>query len=149
MIEEQATVLRVQDGRVQVEMQRKSACNHCELNRGCGTGAIGRLLGHRSKPLIIDSRLDLKPGDNIILGLPDSSFLKASLLIYGLPLFVLILASVIGHWIFSGSEAAVLLSAILGFSGGLIGSSKISKAHYGQQFYPRVLKINNEPTNQF
>jgi len=149
MIEEQAMVLRAQDGRVEIQMQRQSACNHCELNQGCGTGAIGRLLGHRSKPLVIDSNLVLKPGDRITLGLPDSSFLKASLLIYGLPLFALVLSSAAGHWFFNGTETEVLLSAIAGFCGGLVISSKLAKQRFSQQFYPRILKINSEPTNQF
>ncbi len=149
MIEEQATVLRAQDGRVEIQMLRQNACNHCELSQGCGTGAVGRLLGLRSKPLVISSDLELKAGDRVTLGLPDSSFLKASLLIYGLPLFALVLASGVGHWLFDGTETAVLISAITGFCSGLFFSSKLAKQRYSKQFYPRILKINSELTNQF
>ena len=149
MIVEQATVLRAQHGRVEIQMQRQSACSHCELSQGCGTGAIGRLLGHRSKPLIIDSRLELKPGDRLTLGLPDSSFLKASLVIYGLPLMTLVVTSIAGHWLFSGSETMVLLAAVSGFCAGLVISARLAKQHFSQQFYPRIMKINNEPTDQY
>ncbi len=61
-----------------IRMQRQSACSHCELNKGCGTGAIGRLLGHRSKPLAIRNDYDLKAGDRVLVGLPDRAFLNAS-----------------------------------------------------------------------
>jgi len=149
MIEEQATVLKAQYGRVEIQMQRQSACNHCELSQGCGTGAIGRLLGHRSRPLVIDSNFELRPGDKVTLGLSDSGFLKASLLIYGLPLITLLVTAIAGHWLFNGSETMVLLSAVSGFCGGLMISARLAKQRFSQQFYPRIIKINNEPTNQY
>ena len=70
MIEENGTVVKVYANQVEIEMSRQGACSHCELSAGCGTGAIGRLLGHRSKPIIIQSDRDLNIGDEVVLGLP-------------------------------------------------------------------------------
>lgn len=148
MIKEQAKVISRQGRWVEIQMQRQSACNHCELNQGCGTGAIGRLLGHRSKPLLIESSFDLEPGDQVILGMPDSSFLKASLLIYGLPLISLILSAIVGQWLFEASELKVLVMATLGFGGGFLVSARLARKNFASQFDPRILEINSEPTGE-
>ena len=148
MIKEQAKVISRQGRWVEIQMQRQSACNHSELNQGCGTGAIGRLLGHRSKPLIIESSFDLEPGDRVILGMPDSSFLKASLLIYGLPLISLIVSAIVGQWLFEGSELKVLVTSALGFGGGFLVSARLARINFASQFDPRILEINSEPTGE-
>ncbi|MDH5356175.1 MAG: SoxR reducing system RseC family protein, partial [Gammaproteobacteria bacterium] len=137
-----------QGRRVEIQMLRQSACSHCELNQGCGTGAIGRLLGHRSKSLVIETTFDLEPGDRVILGMPDSSFLKASLLIYGLPLFSLMLSAIAGQWLFEGSEFKVLVLASLGFAGGFSVSARLARKNFASQFDPEILEINSEPTGK-
>lgn len=149
MIEERAIVVGVQGQTIEIQMQRQSACSHCELSQGCGTGAIGRMLGHRSKPLLIESTLNLKPGDHILLGMPDRSFLKASLLIYGLPLGLLVLAAVFAQMLSNGSEILVPIAAGTGFLLGLFFSAKLAGKRYAGQFNPRILRINSEPEDQF
>ncbi len=68
MIRETATVTGPEGSQGVINIQRQSVCGHCTLNNGCGTGAIGRMLGHRSKSLIIPSEKNLKPGDQVISG---------------------------------------------------------------------------------
>ncbi len=149
MIEEQAIVIGTKGTYVEIQMQRQSACGHCELSHGCGTSAIGRMLGHRNKALLIENTLNLKSGDHILLGMPDSSLLKASLLIYGLPLVLLIVAAILAQIASDGSEILVLASAGTGFSGGLMISTKLAGKRFAGQFKPRILQVNNEPTEQF
>ncbi len=145
MIEEQAIVSGLDGDLAIIRMQRQSACSHCELNKGCGTGAIGRLLGHRSKPLAIRNDYDLKAGDRVLLGLPDRAFLNASLLIYGLPLVALIGGGLLAQWAFTGSELSVLIFSTAGFIAGLWFSGQIAKNHYSQQFNPQILEVGSEP----
>lgn len=149
MIEEAANVVSVQGKYVEIQMQRQSACSHCELERGCGTGAIGRMLGHRNKPLFIENTLNMKPGDRILLGMPDRSFLKASLLIYGLPLGLLVISTVLAQIVSNGSEVLVPIAAVAGLLGGLFISAKLTRKRFARQFNPRVLQINNELKDQF
>jgi len=145
MIEEQAIVSGLEGDLAIIRMQRQSACSHCELNKGCGTGAIGRLLGHRSKPLAIRNDYDLKAGDRVLVGLPDRAFLNASLLIYGLPLVALIGGGLIAQWAFAGSELSVFIFSTAGFFAGLWFSGQIAKNHFSQQFNPRILEVGSEP----
>ena len=145
MIEEQAIVTGLDGDLAMIRMQRQSACSQCELNKGCGTGAIGRLLGHRSKPLAIRNNLNLEVGDSVLLGLPDKAFLKASLLIYGLPLMALIGGGLLAQWAVAESELSVIIISTAGFITALSLSGLIAKKYFSQQFDPQVLEIGSEP----
>jgi sigma-E factor negative regulatory protein RseC len=145
MIEEQAIVTGLDGDLAMIQMQRHSTCSHCELSKGCGTGAIGRMLGHRSKPLAIGNKFDLKAGDSVLLGLPERAFLKASLLIYGLPLAALIGGGMLAQWTIVESEMSVIIFSTAGFTTALWLSGLIAKKYYSQQFNPRVLEIRGEP----
>ena len=144
MIEEQAIVTGVDGDLAIVQMQRQSTCSHCELSSGCSTGAIGRLLGHHSKPLTISNKIHLKQGDRVLLGMPDSSFLKASLLIYGFPLVGLIVAGLLADRVFDNSEPYVFGFALAGFIGGLITSDLIASNYFSKQFNPEILRVDGE-----
>lgn len=127
MLTEQAIVTRCDDRQVEVELQRQSACSGCELNEGCGTGALGRLLGHRGKPLVIESEQNLKPGDRVTLALPENTLVKASLMLYGLPLLGMILAGSIAYGLFDAPEWLVALASGGGFYAGFRLASNYSQ----------------------
>ncbi len=147
MVKEQAKVTGLDGNWALVQMQRQSACSHCEVSNGCGTGAIGRLLGHRRKPVKIKNEYQLKPGDNVVLGLPEGAFLKASLLIYGLPLLGLIGGGMLALWITHESELFAIFFAAAGFVTGLQISAQLARKHYSSQFSPKILQVRGEPTN--
>jgi len=146
MIKEQAKVTGLDGHWALVQMQRQSACSHCELSNGCGTGAIGRLLGHRRKPVKIKNEHQLKPGDSVVLGLPEGAFLKASLLIYGLPLLGLIAGGMLALGITGESELYAFFLAAAGFVAGLHTSARLARKHYSNQFSPKILQVRGEPT---
>lgn len=149
MIREQATVISLTGDLAEVQMQRQSACSHCEMSRGCGTGAIGRLLGKRSKPVKIRFNQDLKPGDQVEIGLPDKAFLRAGLLIYGLPLLGLflglVLAGLIGSHIGASSDFIAFIFALAGLILGLFIAACIAKTKFADQLNPKILAVINEP----
>ena len=146
MIEEQAIVTGLDGDLAMIQMQRHSACSHCELSKGCGTGAIGRMLGHRSKPLAIRNNFNLKVGDSVLLGLPDKAFLKASLLIYGLPLIALMGGGLLAQWAVAESELSVIIFSTVGFITALSLSGIIAKKYFSRQFDPHILEVGGEPT---
>ena len=86
MITEQATVIACDGGRVEVRLDRQSACGGCELNQGCGIGVLGRLLGKRDRPLLLDTDRRFQPGDRLQLRLSEAALVRVSLMVYGLPL---------------------------------------------------------------
>lgn len=145
MIREKAIVVGVQGRRIEIEVQRQTSCGGCALSKGCGVGALGRLLGRRSKPIVINSELKLRPGDHILLGIPDQGLLKASILIYGLPMLMLLIAAIVAQLVTNGSEVAISVLAVSGFLGGILLSSILIEKHYAAQLNPIILQINNEP----
>lgn len=148
MIHEQAIVVEVNGEHVEIEVQRQGSCGHCSLSASCGVGALGRLLGRRDKTVIIDSELNLKRGDHILIGIPEQGVLRASLLVYGLPLLMLFMAAIIAHVLSNGSEIAVSVSALGGFLGGIYLSSLAVDKRYAAQLNPQILQVNNEPTDR-
>ena len=149
MIKETAKVVSLSGDVAQVQMQRQSACSHCEMSQGCGTGAIGRLLGKRSKPVEIKVYQTLKPGDQVEIGLPDKAFLRAGLLIYGMPLLGLFigltLAESLGSNADLSSDLIAFILALVGLVLGLLIGAFIAKTQFSNQLNPKILAVNNDP----
>ena len=145
MITEQAIVTRCDGRRVELELQRGSACAQCELNRGCGTGALGRLLGKRSKPLVIETDHVLKPGDRLRLGLSESALVKASLTIYGLPLLGMVMSGLLASFA-ALPEVLITLAAVAGFIAGFKFASYLTHALEHDRLTPYIvdIKVNSD-----
>ena len=144
MITEQAIVTRRDGNRVEIELERGSACGHCELNQGCGTGAIGRLLGRRSKPLVIETERDLNPGDRLQLGLPEAALVRASLITYGLPLLAMVVTGLLAAAL-GLSEGWITLTAIAGFAIGFKLAARLTRALEAYSITPYILEIEVNP----
>jgi sigma-E factor negative regulatory protein RseC len=144
MITESAVVTRCDGKLVELELQRNSTCGQCELSKGCGTGALGRLLGRRSKPILIETEHDLKPGDRLQLGLSESALVKASLIIYGLPLLGMICAGLLAT-LLTASEGLVVVAAIAGFFAGFKIANFLTLALEDAKFKPYIIDIHMNP----
>jgi len=148
MITEQAIVTRCNGKQVELELQRGSACAECELSQGCGTGALGRLLGKRSEPLVIETDHVLQPGDRLQLGLSESALVKASLIVYGLPLLGMIVAGLLAA-LAVVSEALIALAAIVGFIVGFKFAVYISRTLEHDRLTPYIVEIRVNPGPEF
>ena len=149
MITESAIVTR-RDGRlVELELQRNSTCSRCELSKGCGTGALGRLLGHRRKPILIETDHLLEAGDELVLGLSESALVKASLTIYGLPLLGMVCAGMLAA-LAALPEILVALAAVAGFYVGYRIAGNLSHRLEAGQLEPYIVDIivNAEPRSR-
>jgi sigma-E factor negative regulatory protein RseC len=118
MLTESARVTRRDGNRVELELRRNFSCDHCELSQGCGTGALARLLRRRSRPLIIETDQPCSSGDEVLLVLPESSLVRASLTVYGLPLLGMALCGLLVSAV-TPSDWLVAIAAIAGFFAGL------------------------------
>ncbi len=74
-----------------VAVERSAACPRCAAGKGCGAG----LLSGSTRPAMLEvslsPQLKLNQGDEVRLTLEPSHLLRASLLVYGLPLAGIIL----------------------------------------------------------
>ena len=147
MLTESARVIRRDGNRVELELQRSSACGHCELSQGCGTGALGRLLGGRSRPLVIETDQDCRAGNRVMLAMPESALVGASLLLYGLPLAGLLLAG-LGAMLFDLAEWLVVAAAVFGLFAGFKVAARITQRIERRGPAPYISEIGANPESE-
>ncbi|AHG77916.1 SoxR reducing system RseC family protein [Mannheimia varigena] len=113
MIIEEATVVEYRDGIAIVQCYAKNSCGGCAAQSACGTKALSALAGEKIAPRFqINVNEDLQVGDRIKLGLAENTLLKSVLLIYGIPLFVLVITAV-GFSQFFANELIVFCIMLL------------------------------------
>lgn len=144
MITEKAVVTACRDGCVEVSLQRASACGGCEMSQGCGTGALGRLLGKRSRPLLIETEQDLRPGDRLLLGLSERALVKASLIVYGLPLLGMIGAGLLAA-LLGLAEPWIVLLALAGFFAGFRIGARLGRGLEDGPLTPYIIEVDVNP----
>lgn len=134
MIEQIATVTRIELGRVWVRANNGSACGGCMQKDACGTAALGQALPERE--LAINCLLDLAVGDQVKVAIADDQLLLTTLLIYGLPLLVTLLLSTLLNQLPAVSEYLPEIALII-----LLGTFRL--IHYLQA--KSWLKPNPQP----
>jgi len=97
MIEELAVVVKIENHQVWVESGPNSACGGCQQKASCTTNAIGSVLKKKSVP--VDSDIQLKTGDEVMVAIDENLLLRASLLLYLLPLIALFTGAGIADWL--------------------------------------------------
>lgn len=96
MIEAVGTVRAVDGHRVLVEVERRGGCGTCEASGGCGTSALARWFSRRSAEVRLDATLPVRPGDAVVVGLDEGALLRASLLLYLVPIVALVVGAAVG-----------------------------------------------------
>lgn len=145
MLEETARVIRIDDGDVWVETQRRSSCSSCAAAKGCGTGVLSEVFGRRNPPLRVLARQPLNPGDDVIIGIEESALVQASLAVYLLPLVLMLAGALAGVYaarqgLVDGEWLSVVL-AIIGFWGGLRWLGRYTRRiRFDPRFQPVVLR---------
>ena len=117
MIEELAIVVKVENHQVWVEGGQNSACDGCQQKASCTTSALGGFLKKKSVP--VDSDIQLKTGDEVIVAIDESLLLRASLLLYLVPLIALFTGAGIADWLLVDNiqyaDLSIAGSALLSF----------------------------------
>lgn len=147
MIEEVATVVAVEGGSILCQTQRRSVCHSCSVKQGCGTSVLTKVVGQRSTQIALPKTLDVKVGDEVVLGIEENALVQGSLLVYTLPLIVMIGAALLVQlWAESQgivSELPVILTALGSFTISLILVRYwLDKSALKQHIQPHILRIN-------
>jgi len=117
VIEQRAFVVTVEQGYAWVETQRQTACGACHINKGCGTAVLAKVLGNRRSRVRAVNAIELREGDQVLIGIEEGALVKGSLAVYIAPLLGMILGAVGGD-LAGGSEGLSILLGILGLTGG-------------------------------
>lgn len=143
MIEENATVVSATAGRVLIESFRTSACGQCQARQSCGQKAISEWASSKMTQLEIENPngLSVGAGDKVVVGIDEGSFLKASALMYLLPLgLMLIFGGLAQFWL--GTEVSTIAFSFAGLLLGFFCVGLLSRQLEKRcQYKPVLLRI--------
>ena len=144
MLEETGTVVRAEGAYIWVETQPRSACSHCGTG-SCGTSVVAQLFGNRRNLLRMDNSLNARPGQQVVIGIPDQVLVAVSLRAYLLPLLALILGVAGGAWLGYGDFMQVLLGGA-GLFFGLVAIGRASESGKARERYaPQLIRLVGAP----
>ncbi|GIU41986.1 sigma E factor positive regulatory protein RseC [Shewanella sairae] len=149
MMEEVARVVaNGNSGWIVVEVELKSACNHCDSGDSCGTSAVSKAFSPKVQRFSIQTEQAFVKGERLKLGLPESVILKAAALVYMLPLIGLFIGAFIGNQLAvltaSHPDSFSIISALLGGLGFWALGKKTAKK-LEEQAQPVIIKSLGKP----
>ncbi len=121
-----AHVLEVKGEDISVLVRRASGCNSCAKNDSCGTGQVNQMLEGQGEVVRLKSNLKLKPGEPVMLVIPDNLYRNLALKAYALPLGGFLLGALAGtslalRWSWPVDVLAFVLGVGTGWLGLLLG----------------------------
>ncbi len=124
MIEEQAQVVEVRESNLIIEASRQSACGKCGQKSDCGQSAIAQWAASKMVNISVARPVNMpvSVGDTVLVGVDEKSFVKASVLLYFVPLVAMFIA---GYMV--TALGAVEWKVILSSFATLIGSFFVIK----------------------
>ncbi len=146
MIEENARVVSTEGEYAWVETERRSSCGSCSA-KGCGTGALSKILGRRIQRLQVLNPIAAKPGDEVVLGIREQVLLKGSLAVYIVPLIAMLAGALLGEALApqwgSDPEGLSALLGLLGLATGFLWLNRYNRTlSRDKRFMATILRIN-------
>lgn len=139
MIEETGRVVAVEQGAVWVETIRKSACDSCSSQKGCGHSVLAKLGSGKNHVRVLNN-FSLSEGDEVVIGIPEDVVVKGSLMAYFLPLLTLLFASVVGQLMWD-TEAYTIGCGVAGLGVGfLLVRWHFLRNENNRRYQPSVVK---------
>ncbi|ADZ90149.1 SoxR reducing system RseC family protein [Marinomonas mediterranea] len=143
MIEENGTVLAVDDGFAEVETIRTSSCETCRARHGCGHHTIAKVTNSNRMQMKAIAPMPVKVGQKVVVGIPEDTLLQASMWMYAIPLLGLMLGATLPS-LFTAQTFVSILLACFGFAGGLyLARRKSQQETDNPNFYPKILRIDS------
>lgn len=129
LVEGFARVVAVQGDSVMLEPEQTTACGHCVSSTACGIGSNASRI--RARRFTMRNTMGLGVGDRVVVGVSESSLLRASIVAYGLPLVAMLTGMVVGQratgedvWAMAGAAAGLALGVLLARAAAKIMSAR-------------------------
>lgn len=145
MIEEQAQVVDIKEGRLILQAQTQSSCGSCEVSKGCGTSLLAKVVGRKFTHFQAENNINAKIGDTVVVGIAEDALLKGSVVMYVLPIFGMLIFALLADSFFLPDEyyrdLAIAACAVMGMvAGALISKWYFQRRSSAQLFSPVVLR---------
>ena len=107
---EEGIVIKSSSGTAEVALKENDSCEECSAKIFCSPQK------NKLRKLVVSDPLGTLPGDEVKISVLGKEVLKASLLLYGLPLVLILTGIFIGMSLFKSYKYAELYSFVSGFS---------------------------------
>jgi sigma-E factor negative regulatory protein RseC len=147
MIEEIGTVVAVKGDNVWVETQVKTTCSGCKASEGCPSSTIAKAFTSKANLVYMEVPCALVVGQQIKIGISEHALLRASLMVYVIPLLLLIFsAAALSAMLPNVHELIILLAAsFIAFLGFWWASAFSKSPKHKEQFAPIFLGATIDP----
>lgn len=151
LVEGAARVVAASPEAVWLEAESTSACGGCASSGSCGVSAIGKAIGTKTVCFRLDNDFDARPGEQVVVGISQAALLKASAVVYMVPIAGLVLGAVAGAASGLGNMAAAV-GAVGGLGAGFalskyVGSRSLTGGCLDPVFLHRAQKAHACRTN--
>ena len=135
------------DSVIWVQTQSKTSCSTCQVSSGCGTGIVSKAFGQKVFLTPLKNELNANINDQVEVGIPEDLVVKASFMVYLLPLICMIICLAVGHFLWpTSAEWVLMVSAALGLGlGFVIVHFYGNKMAHNKQTQPVLLRIVSRP----
>ena len=147
MIEEMGTVVAIEGDYVWVETQVKTTCSGCKASDACPTSTVAKAFTPKANHVLIHAPCALAIGQQVKLGISETALLRASIMVYIIPLLLLMASATIFTAILPNlHELLVLGISSFAALGGFWWASAFSKRpQHKHQFTPIFLGATINP----
>lgn len=135
MVETQAKVISVGQDTVNVIAMRASACGGCQSSESCGTSSLAKLFVRKHVELCLPKTVDVTVGDEVVLGMSETAFVKQLMLAYFPPLLLMMLCAGLAHSAHL-NDVAQTMSGLIGLFGGFMLTRVLRK---------RISQVGDQP----
>ena len=119
MLEQSAEVVRSEPGLAWVRAQSSGGCGSCG-NDGCGSRQLAEFFSVRPRVFRVRDPLGTRPGELVLVGVPEGVVWRSALAAYGLPLLLVFAGAALGQWLgenFVAQSMSVAGALIFGLAG--------------------------------
>jgi sigma-E factor negative regulatory protein RseC len=144
MVEESATVLRVEGDIAWVQAIQQSACGSCQAQKGCGHSLLAKVGQKQINIPVLRDGIDVEENDQVIIGVAEQAILKSSLIMYGVTLLSIMVIAIVSP-LLGVPEGGVILMSFLSLVLGFLWVNFHSKGLEFEQWNPKLIrKVNSK-----
>ena len=111
-----ARVVATEGDQLWLEPEPQSACSGCAVRAGCGVSVFSAVFGRNPARLQLPNAIAAEVGERLLIGISPAQLLKASSLLYLLPIAGLVGGAVAGLAL--GGEVAAMVAGVAGLGVG-------------------------------
>ncbi|MCC5826350.1 SoxR reducing system RseC family protein [Alkalimonas sp.] len=128
MIEQIATVRKLDSGGVWLETTPVTTCQSCSASEDCGTGIVAKTFTPKRSQFFLVTDSALLPGQKVRIGTTEQRLLLAAFSLYLLPLVLMLLGvAVLSWWLPALAELWLIGVALLLLWAGFRLAARLSK----------------------